>query len=77
MIKKFLVSAIHLYKKFSIVFKEIGSPGFAYTECKFLPSCSEYAVESIKKHGAIKGSARSISRILRCSPISKGGIDFP
>ena len=43
--------------------------------CKFYPTCSNYAIEAIKKLGFIKGSFFSIYRILRCNPFSKGGVD--
>ena len=45
--------------------------------CRFYPSCSEYAVLAIQKHGVIKGSLKALWRILRCNPLGKGGIDFP
>lgn len=43
--------------------------------CRFYPSCSTYAVEAIKIHGALKGGYLAIKRILRCNPLSKGGED--
>ncbi|MBE6750572.1 MAG: membrane protein insertion efficiency factor YidD [Ruminococcaceae bacterium] len=43
--------------------------------CRFIPTCSSYAIEAIEVHGAIKGSALAIWRILRCNPFSKGGYD--
>jgi len=43
--------------------------------CRFHPTCSEYCVESIHKHGVIVGGWYSLVRILRCGPWSKGGID--
>lgn len=43
--------------------------------CRFYPTCSEYAVQALKKHGLIKGLALSIWRILRCNPFCKGGYD--
>ncbi|MEW5945518.1 MAG: membrane protein insertion efficiency factor YidD [bacterium] len=43
--------------------------------CKYVPSCSEYAVESIRKYGALRGGARAVYRILRCNPLSRGGHD--
>lgn len=43
--------------------------------CRFVPSCSEYAVLAVKKHGIFKGSALAFWRILRCNPFSKGGYD--
>jgi putative membrane protein insertion efficiency factor len=45
------------------------------TECPYIPSCSQYAVEAIEKHGVIKGGLLAVWRILRCNPFSKGGID--
>ncbi len=43
--------------------------------CRYYPSCSEYAEEALKKHGIIKGLGKSIGRIIRCNPLSKGGYD--
>ncbi len=43
--------------------------------CRFYPSCSNYAVESLRTHGAFKGGLLAAWRLLRCSPLSDGGID--
>ncbi|WP_207540644.1 membrane protein insertion efficiency factor YidD [Sabulicella rubraurantiaca] len=43
--------------------------------CRFLPSCSDYALEAIAKHGALRGSVLSTRRILRCNPWHPGGLD--
>jgi len=43
--------------------------------CRFYPSCSEYARESILKHGFIKGSLYGLRRIIRCHPWNPGGYD--
>ncbi len=43
--------------------------------CKYIPTCSQYAIEAIKKYGALKGSFLAAWRILRCNPFSKGGYD--
>lgn len=43
--------------------------------CRFHPSCSEYAVEALASHGALRGSALAIMRILRCNPWNPGGYD--
>ncbi|MBP3366318.1 MAG: membrane protein insertion efficiency factor YidD [Treponema sp.] len=43
--------------------------------CKYTPSCSCYALESIQKHGPVKGLYIAVKRILRCNPFSKGGYD--
>ena len=44
-------------------------------QCRFVPTCSEYFIESVQKHGAIRGSVRGLWRVLRCHPFSKGGYD--
>lgn len=44
-------------------------------QCRFLPTCSEYAMEAIDKHGALKGSWLAVRRILRCHPWGGHGFD--
>lgn len=43
--------------------------------CIFTPVCSQYAVDSIRRHGTFKGILLTAWRILRCNPLSRGGID--
>jgi len=43
--------------------------------CKFCPTCSEYAIEALRRHGPWRGARLAIARILRCHPFSAGGID--
>ena len=43
--------------------------------CRFYPSCSNYAVEAIRAHGALKGGVLAAWRVARCSPLSAGGLD--
>ncbi len=43
--------------------------------CRFYPTCSTYALEAIKIHGAVKGGWLALKRILRCHPFSQGGDD--
>lgn len=66
MIKKILIFLIKTYQKI---------PGPWHNACKFHPTCSNYAIEAIELHGALKGSFLSIKRIFRCNPFSKGGYD--
>ncbi len=65
--KKILIKLIRLYQR---------SPFSSHGQCKFIPSCSEYAIEALTYYGAFKGSILAIKRILRCNPWSKGGIDY-
>ncbi len=43
--------------------------------CRFTPSCSEYAIQVIIKHGAFRGTWLSLKRVLRCNPWHPGGYD--
>ena len=66
---KTLIFAVRLYKA-----------GFSYWlggKCRFVPSCSDYAILAIKELGPIKGSLKTLYRLLRCNPLCKGGVDFP
>ncbi len=66
-IKTSIIKVLKLYKKFI-------SP-LLPKSCKFVPTCSEYAVDAIIKYGIFKGLIKSIYRILRCNPFNKGGHD--
>ena len=43
--------------------------------CRYLPSCSVYAQEAIRRHGAGQGSRLAVRRLLRCHPFHRGGFD--
>jgi len=43
--------------------------------CRFLPSCSDYAREAVRSHGAIKGSWLALRRLGRCHPLGGSGLD--
>lgn len=45
--------------------------------CRFLPSCSNYALECLKTHGALRGALHSVRRVSRCHPFHPGGYDPP
>ncbi len=43
--------------------------------CRFEPSCSHYAIDAMRAHGAVLGSGLAVRRILRCNPWNEGGLD--
>ena len=43
--------------------------------CRFLPTCSEYAIEAIERHGAAGGLLLALGRLLRCHPLARAGCD--
>lgn len=66
--KKLLIFLIKQYQKI---------PFNSHTKCKFIPTCSNYAIMVINDFGTFKGSILAIKRIMKCNPFSKGGIDMP
>ena len=43
--------------------------------CRFVPTCSEYAIEAVERHGALRGSWLAAGRLLRCHPFARAGFD--
>lgn len=43
--------------------------------CRFYPTCSEYTMDAVQKHGALRGTWMGIRRLLRCHPFHEGGFD--
>ncbi len=43
--------------------------------CRYVPTCSEYAVQALQRFGFFKGAALSLARVCRCNPLFKGGWD--
>ena len=64
--KYFLIRIIKLYQI---------TPLSSHQNCRFTPTCSNYAIEAISTYGAIKGSIMSIKRIMRCRPLGSFGYD--
>jgi len=56
------------------VYQLVLSPFFGQ-QCRFYPTCSQYAVEALQKHGAVAGSYYTVHRLLRCHPWCDGGHD--
>jgi len=65
--KSIAVAMIRFYQLFI-------SPLFP-PRCRFHPTCSQYALEAIKRHGFFKGCYLALRRVLRCHPFSQGGFD--
>ncbi len=64
---RFLIAILVVYKRFL-------SPMLG-PRCRFVPSCSEYAMEAIGRFGAFKGSWLAMRRVGRCHPLNPGGYD--
>ncbi|WP_028917360.1 MULTISPECIES: membrane protein insertion efficiency factor YidD [Pseudoxanthomonas] len=67
MIDRLLILALRGYKRF--VSPLLGP------RCRFVPSCSEYAMQAIQRHGALRGSWLAARRLARCHPLHPGGFD--
>ncbi|NLL39756.1 MAG: membrane protein insertion efficiency factor YidD [Clostridiales bacterium] len=65
--KKLLIKAVKFYRR---NISPISSP-----KCRFIPTCSSYALEALEKYGALKGSYLTLRRILKCHPFHRGGYD--
>lgn len=65
--KRILIFFIRCYQKI---------PGNFHKQCRFIPTCSSYAIEALEVHGLIKGSYLTMKRIIKCNPFHKGGIDL-
>ena len=68
MIRRLFTAPIRFYQKYL-------SPLKRSAVCKYIPTCSQYALEAIEKHGVLKGNLLAFWRVLRCNPFSQGGID--
>lgn len=64
--KKILIFLIKTYQKI---------PGPWHNKCRYIPTCSNYAIEAINTYGSFKGTYLSIKRILRCNPLGSHGFD--
>ena len=65
--KKAIVALIRFYRRSISPYKQ--------PSCRFIPTCSAYALEAVEKYGALKGSWLAIRRILKCHPFHEGGYD--
>ncbi len=67
-LKWFIIQCIQFYRKYLSARKKT-------IHCRYIPTCSQYALEAIEKYGPFKGTYLALKRILRCNPFSKGGVD--
>lgn len=71
--KWILIKCVRFYQiAISPTLHRLGGPN---SGCRFTPTCSHYAIEAIKSHGAIKGSWLGLKRIARCNPWGGAGPD--
>lgn len=65
--KKMILGLIHFYRHFISPLKP--------PTCRFIPTCSEYALIAIEKYGVARGMRLAVKRVLRCHPFHPGGYD--
>jgi putative membrane protein insertion efficiency factor len=65
--KSLALALLRLYKRWI-------SPAFP-PSCRYVPTCSEYALEAVDRYGVWRGGTMSAGRLLRCHPFAKGGLD--
>ncbi len=65
--RRVVIGLIRLYQR-------VVSP-MTPASCRYLPTCSQYAVEAVAKYGVPKGGYLAVRRILRCHPLHEGGYD--
>lgn len=63
-----LIGMVRIYRKYISPMKRMPS-------CRYITTCSQYAIEALQKYGPLKGSYLAIRRILRCNHFHKGGYD--
>ncbi|MBI5192378.1 MAG: membrane protein insertion efficiency factor YidD [Nitrospirae bacterium] len=66
-LKKLFIFFISVYQKCFSILKP--------PSCRFYPTCSQYSIDAIEKHGSIRGIVKAVFRLLRCHPFHPGGFD--
>lgn len=75
-VKKQIIFLIRIYQKTLSPDHGPLKSLYPFGYCRFHPTCSEYAIQTINKNGVLKGGLYAFWRILRCNPFNKGGIDL-
>jgi putative membrane protein insertion efficiency factor len=68
---RILLALIGFYRRWLSPALHTLSPG----GCRYVPTCSEYALAAIATHGALRGGSLALWRVLRCNPFTRGGLD--
>lgn len=68
MLKRAVLAPVRFYRRFLSPLKRTPS-------CRYLPTCSEYAIEAVEKRGVLRGMLMAAWRLLRCNPLFRGGYD--
>ena len=66
-LRELFLAPLHLYRR-------VISP-LIPQRCRYYPSCSAYAVEAVREYGVIRGFVLASWRVMRCNPLSRGGLD--
>ena len=72
--KELILKLIHLYKNLAAS-GVLSSAGLVSPACRYLPTCSDYGLESLQKQGLLRGTALLLRRLMRCHPLATGGWD--
>ncbi len=67
MLAKVLISLVRIY--------QLTFSGWVGWQCRFIPTCSNYAIEAFERHGALKGLWLTVMRLARCHPLGGRGLD--
>ena len=67
-VRALLIGCIKVYR--------VSLSGWLGGQCRFYPSCSRYAEDAIRVHGAVRGSGMAVWRLLRCNPFGNFGVDL-
>ena len=77
LVKKIREIILNLLIKVIKIYRLALSPLLISTRCRFEPTCSAYAVESLRKYGIFKGIVKLVIRIMKCNPLYRGNLYDP
>ena len=68
MLKRLVLAPVRFYQR-------VVSPLKPVPTCRFVPTCSQYAIEAVERRGVLIGTLKALWRLLRCNPFCRGGYD--